>query len=239
MNQGPFTSVSWEQATPLSVPDDAFGTCLRVWACGSLELPAGASHYGFIDQGPARITCESGSYELQPGMYFALPGPGRLDGPGRGIVIARPGHRCLFALGGPIEEQGRLRYVDGCTDTLLLSPARVGAPCLNLLHLPPGTHQTAHTHPSVRVGMTVSGRGHCLTPDGIFELSPSQIFVIQADGEHCFQTDQEALRVIAYHPDSDTGPSDGDHPMINRTFVGGRSAATLPSIRTRKPMGDR
>ena len=27
--------------------------------------------------------------------------------------------------------------------------------------------------------------------------------------------------VIAYHPDSDFGPTDDDHPMVNRTIVDG------------------
>jgi hypothetical protein len=40
------------------------------------------------------------------------------------------------------------------------------------------------------------------------------------------------LRVIAYHPDSDFGPTHEDHPMINRTMVGGVSASELPHLRT-------
>jgi quercetin dioxygenase-like cupin family protein len=60
-------------------------------------------------------------------------------------------------------------------------------------------------------------------------LEPGQIFIIPPHTEHSFFTEDEALRVIAYHPDTDTGPSDGDHPMINRTMVGGVSAARLQS----------
>lgn len=62
-------------------------------------------------------------------------------------------------VGGPIEDRGRLRYIDGCTDTLLIPPWRRGEACLNLLHLPPGIEQTMHTHPSDRAGMTVRGAG--------------------------------------------------------------------------------
>ena len=29
---------------------------------------------------------------------------------------------------------------------------------------------------------------------------------------------QQSLDVLAFHPDSDTGPTDEDHPMLNRTF---------------------
>jgi len=34
--------------------------------------------------------------------------------------------------------------------------------------------------------------------------------------------DEEALDVVVYHPDSDTGPSRDDHPMLNRTWIAGQ-----------------
>jgi len=40
------------------------------------------------------------------------------------------------------------------------------------------------------------------------------------------------MRVIAYHPDSNFGATDIDHPMINRTMVNGVSASELDAIRT-------
>ncbi len=36
---------------------------------------------------------------------------------------------------------------------------------------------------------------------------------------HSFFTRDEALDVVAWHPDSDFGPRDDDHPMINRTVI--------------------
>ena len=54
-----------------------------------------------------------------------------------------------------------------------------------------------------------------------------------AGEEHCFHTDGEPMDIVAWHPDSDTGPSDDDHPMVNRTLVEGRSAAGIEEIRTR------
>ena len=239
MSRGPFHSVAWDNEGLLQIPDDPFGTSLRIWTGADLELPSGGSHYGYVYEGSLLLDCASGRFELSPGMYFALPGPARLGGLGRAIVIERAVHRALFSLGGPIEEFGRLCYIDGCTDSLLLAPAVLGAPCLNLLHLPAGTVQTSHSHPSVRVGIVVSGSGSCVTPGGSTPLSPGQVFVIEAHGAHCFHTDEEALRVIAYHPDSDTGPQDHDHPMINRTYVGGRSASQLPGIRTTGGAGSR
>ncbi|MEZ5600003.1 MAG: hypothetical protein R3F36_02845 [Candidatus Competibacteraceae bacterium] len=36
---------------------------------------------------------------------------------------------------------------------------------------------------------------------------------------HSFFTEETALDVVAWHPDSDFGPRDDDHPMINRTVI--------------------
>jgi len=156
-------------------------------------------------------------------MYFAVPGPLTLT-EGRGLVVSRLGHRGFFQLGGPVEERGRLRYIDGCTDSLLVPPVLRGDPCLNLLHLPPSTRQTPHTHPSVRIGLVVRGAGSCVTPERTVALVPSRAFVIRADTPHCFHTGPSELLVLAYHPESDFGPTHEDHPMINRTIV--RESAT-------------
>ena len=233
MSDAPLIAIPWQQTTLCQAHDSDFGSLLSVWTGGRLALTGGLSHYAFILQGPAWLSCASGRFELQSGMYFALPGGGELEGSGRGIIMSRPEHTCLFSLGGPIEETGRLRYVDGCTDTLLLAPATVGAPCLNLLHLPPETPQTLHTHPTVRIGLIVSGHGRCEGPQGSLALRPGQIFIIPPGTHHCFHTEREALRVIAYHPDTDTGPTHTDHPMINRTYVDGVSAAAITTIQTR------
>lgn len=151
-------------------------------------------------------------------MYAAVPGSCEVSG-GSGIVVTRIAFSGFFHLGGPIEEAGRLRYIDGCTDSLLIPPVRWGDPCLNLLHIPANTNQSQHTHPSHRVGVIVSGYGHCITPDGNTPLIPGQVFVIPAESQHSFHTEKEALRVIAYHPESDFGPTDETHPMVNKTIL--------------------
>jgi quercetin dioxygenase-like cupin family protein len=169
--------------------------------------------------GSASVTALGSSFPLLEGMYFSLPDEGRIDGEGRGIIISSFHHRGLFSLGGPIEPKGRLRYIDGCTDTLLLAPTTMGDPCLNLLHIPPHTRQTSHTHPSLRLGIVVSGMGHCVTPSETILLGPGTLFYIPADARHSFHTGDEALRVIAYHPDSDFGPTHENHPMVNKTII--------------------
>ena len=199
-----------------------FPTVVAGWIDRPLSLEADGTHFAFVLEGPAELRCESGLFNLSDSMYFSVPGPMVIRG-GRGVVITCPAHRAFFHLGGPVEPHGRLRYIDGCSDSLLVPPVRRGDPCLNLLHLPPGTRQTPHVHPSLRVGLIVRGRGRCVTDEGGVALEPGLAFVIEAGGRHCFHTDGDELLVLAYHPDSDFGPTDEDHPMINRTLVqGGR-----------------
>ena len=125
-------------------------------------------------------------------------------------------------MGGPIEAMGRLRYIDGCSDTLLCAPPLLGDPCLNLLHFPKNIEQTEHTHPSTRAGIVADGSGCCATPDGEYPLRPGCLFYIPSDGLHRFFTHETTtLNVIAYHPDSDWGPTHENHPTLNRTWVHG------------------
>ena len=58
------------------------------------------------------------------------------------VTVKRPRAGFPFQVGGPIEAMGRLRYIDGCTDSLLIPPWRRGEACLNHLHIPPGVEQT-------------------------------------------------------------------------------------------------
>ena len=197
-------------------------TLVAGWQNSQLELTSGSSHFGFVSTGRVRLCCESGSFELNSGMYFVIPGVARIEGGGTGVVMSMAATRGLFQIGGPVEETGRLRYIDGCSDTLLIAPPMLGDPCLNLLHIPPGTHQTEHTHPSLRVGIVVDGAGVCRTPDGETPLTPGLVFAIRTDGRHSFHTEDTALRIVAWHPDSDFGPTHAQHPMLNRTLVNGQ-----------------
>lgn len=203
---------------------DPFASQFFGWSSTqALDLPGGDTHLGFVYQGDIQIDCSSGCFSLMSGMYFSIPGEATitpLTEDAQGIVMTRNDYTGFFQIGGPIEETGRLRYIDGCTDSLLISPVLVGDPCLNLLHIPANTQQTAHTHPSLRLGMIVSGSGTCVTPVENFPLSPGTVFYIPADDQHSFHTgENEDLRVIAYHPDSDFGPAHEDHPMINKTII--------------------
>lgn len=192
--------------------------------------------FGFVLDGQnATLRHHGRPHGLPSGSYFVInAGAGELTNPGgRMLLIHQPGANFPFMLGGPIEPVGRLKYIDGCTDSLLIPPWRMGEACLNMLHIPPGTEQTMHTHPSDRIGVVVRGRGQCVTPDGTTELLPGTLWRIPADGLHRFRTDGHALQIVAWHPDSDFGPTDDAHPMLNRTLVDGVKAVEMPEIRTR------
>jgi quercetin dioxygenase-like cupin family protein len=227
-----FSAFRLEHGMLCDMAHDRFPTTLSAWCDERLLMAEGSTHFGYVYEGHCVLSAPCGDFTLRPGMVFSLPGRGTLCGRGRGIVVARHGYRGFFQISGPTEEQGRLKYIDGCTDSLLIAPVMLGDPCLNLLYFPPGIHQTQHTHPSMRVGIVASGVGACITPAGVIALVPGQAFVIHAEGLHSFSTGEQAMRVIAYHPDSDFGPTHEDHPMINRTIVDGRSASSIEEIRT-------
>jgi quercetin dioxygenase-like cupin family protein len=214
----------------------AFPTRVYAWdeARGELALRAAdSSFFGYVLSGAVTLHRPAGLCSLGPGQYFALQDGVTLSG-GKGLIVERGDYSALNMVGGPVERSGRLRYIDGCTDTLLVPPVKRGDACLNALYFPTGIDQTAHTHPSIRVGIVASGRGKCRTLSGVVPLLPGQAFVIEPDSIHAFQTDATSgMVIIAYHPDSDFGPEDDDHPMINRTIVDGVSANRIEEIRTR------
>lgn len=212
--------------------DEALPSRLSAWRDGVLELSDEGTHFGYVHEGAATLEAAGGTFTLRRGMYFAAPSACRVGGSGRGVVVTRLGYDGMFSLGGPIERRGRLRYIDGCTDSLLIPPQMSGDPCLNALYFPAGVSQTEHTHPSARVGLVVSGTGLCLTPEATFPLTPGLTFIIRAEGRHSFKTAEEEMVVVAYHPDSDYGPTHEAHPMINRTLVRGVPASLIESIRT-------
>ncbi|HEX4965992.1 MAG TPA: AraC family ligand binding domain-containing protein [Thermoanaerobaculia bacterium] len=193
-----------------------------------VAIPAVGACYGYVESGEVTVRASDGGHHgmtLGPEMFFSTANGARVRFavPGRIVVIQAVGYRGFNLGGGPIEERGRLRYIDTCSDTVLVASPLLGDPCLNHLHFPTGVDQTEHTHPSTRAGMIARGGGWCMTPSGRYALSPGRIFHIPRDGRHRFATEGGAsMDVIAYHPDSDFGPTHEEHPMVNRTWVDGR-----------------
>jgi hypothetical protein len=191
------------------------------------EVPDVGATFGYVAGGAVTVWDGANRDDgvlLRAGRWFALPSGCRLHLHSSSRVVAsqRLGFRGVRAFGGPIEPAGRLRYIDGCSDTVLSMPPVLGDPCLNHLHFPTGIEQTEHTHPSTRAGVVARGLGWCETPEGVSVLRPGLAFYIPTDGRHRFVTSWSEMDVIAYHPDSDWGPTDDEHPMVNRTWVGGR-----------------
>lgn len=160
-------------------------------------------------------------YELAPGMYASVPNFVAYNShdPCRVLAVDAKRFVSIFSLGGPIEPQGRLRYIDGCTDTGLIAPFKLGDPCLNFLFFPPDTLQTAHTHPSHRIGAIVDGQGWCLTENGETRMEVGDVFIIPANALHWFKTYDSAMRIIVFHPDSEFGPTDELHQMREATLI--------------------
>ena len=210
----------------------------------TVSLAQPQTHFGFVLRGEVGVGIDQRAYPLCSGMHFVVPAGAdnagkvdlRIDG--SVIVVSQSNYQGLFRIGGPIEKKGRLQYIDGCSDTLLIPPVVKGDPCLNLLKIPPDTNQTFHVHPSFRFGVIVSGNGFCDWPGGTHVLHPGSVFYIPSDGEHRFRTRSDALSVIAFHPESDFGPEDDNHPMVNKTIVNGVSASQL-SYQERKIVADK
>jgi Cupin domain len=137
--------------------------------------------------------------------------------------VTRLGFQGQEITGNKIEETGRLSYIDNCSSSILVYPPRLGDPSLHLLYFPPNTIQTFHTHPSIRVGLVLSGTGFAdckgQGKESRHTLSPGSAFCLNQQEEHRFRTDTQAMRIIAYHPDGDWGPTDENHPMLNRTHI--------------------
>lgn len=214
--------------------DVNFPSCLLVSAgIESIQIEAGDTAYGYVQEGDVTLCSFGLTQTVRAGMYFSIPGPADLSA-FIGLLSIRKGYIGLPTFGGPVERLGRLRYIDGCSDSLLIGPPVKGDPCLNYLYVPPYLNQTAHTHPSVRLGIVIEGHGYCLTPDGKHDLIAGEIFVLPPEEVHSFHTDDKPLRIVVYHPDSDFGPSHEQHPMINRTYVDGVSLSGDNQYRTRE-----
>jgi quercetin dioxygenase-like cupin family protein len=173
----------------------------------------------------------SGKAELEPDIiaktnqYFSIwsLNSKKIKISGEVVFFTRIGFKGQNTLGGPIEKSGRLCYIDGCSDSLLVYPPRLGDPSLNVLYFPAGTNQTFHIHPSIRLGVVLEGEGYSNLKINDKEkeipLKKGDLFCIEERETHRFRTTNSSMVVIPYHPDGDWGPTDHNHSMLNRTYL--------------------
>lgn len=232
-----------------TLADDGQGTKIKRFFCDSniatkalIKNEGGCFAYVRGDStAHVLVISENQAFIVSAGFWFSTPGGFILEsgfGDADVVIFQKSDYRGTLSQ-GMVEDDGRLNYIDGCKDSILYAPIKKGLPCFNALYMPSNIHQTMHTHPSTRAGLIIkSGKGiFCETPTGVYHLKEGDVFFLPADVEHKFRTDQadddSELMLVAYHPDSDFGPEDENHPMINRTIVEGVSASHIDTIRTR------
>jgi len=199
--------------------------------------------YGFVPCGSIKIAVllngDYKSFWIDAGYWFSTPSGfyiENMQNNTRLAIFQKQNYIGQFAI-GLIEEEGRLKYIDGCKDTLVSAPIKKGFPCLNALYMPENVNQTMHTHPSTRAGIIIVGGAKCETPEKVTNLETGDIFFLPKNGWHKFRSDEMekgiVLKLVAFHPDSDFGPTDEEHPMLNRTLINEVSAKHMEEIRTK------
>jgi quercetin dioxygenase-like cupin family protein len=182
--------------------------------------PPWSTCYGIVAS--KRSTLPNGK-QAQPGEYFCVTNrsnePQRINVLGSTAIFTRLGFLGQDLVGGPIESTGRLTYIDGCSDTLLVYPPRAGDPSLSLLHFPAGIDQSFHSHPSIRFGLVIAGSGLSSLPTAENTLDAGTVFCLEEHEIHRFRTLNTSMTIVTYHPDGDWGPTDHNHTMLNRTYV--------------------
>ena len=110
---------------------------LKIASCsGGMKLADGASHFIIAFGAALEVNTGEEREHLRPECFGVFSGPAVLEGDGRALVVSMDNYACPRLKGGPVEQEGRLRYVDGCSATILLSPPVKGEPCFNFMHLP-------------------------------------------------------------------------------------------------------
>lgn len=217
--------ISNEDTVVLDRTDSMYPCEVHKITNGEFVVPKYSTVYGYCISGYAQIT---DSKRLLPGEFCSINskynnGQVKISVHGVSAFIVKHGYHGQNVFGGPIEPQGRLCYIDHCSDSLLVYPPRCGDPSLSSLHFPPGIVQTFHTHPSFRLGIVAHGRGYaeCKTPEGNVQrpLIPGTVFCMEEQEIHRFVTEDSGLIVISFHPDGDWGPTDHDHTLLNRTYM--------------------
>lgn len=181
-----------------------------------------ASSHTWLTYGKRRLELEAGEYISIPICNNVL----RIETKDVFFGVFRLGFMGQFIV-GKVEDNGRLCYIDGCSDSMLVYPPRKGDPSLNALYFPPGIEQSWHTHPSIRMGFVAEGEGTAWfgqrestsKVSDTYPLKKGNAFLLPEQELHRFSTKDKSMKIIAFHPDGDWGPTDENHAMINRTYI--------------------
>jgi quercetin dioxygenase-like cupin family protein len=191
-----------------------------------LVLPDYAKHcsiYGY-SFGNNTLVIDDKEIHIEQSQYFGLSVKEKatIKASAKLFLVIRLGYMVPNTIGW-VEKHGRLSYIDGCSDSLLVYPARLGDSSLNLLYFPPGISQSFHRHPSIRLGCVIQGNGYSshgeINDTKEESLITGASFCLHEQERHRFRTDDSSMTVIAFHPDGDWGPTDHNHTMLNRTYL--------------------
>lgn len=178
--------------------------------------------FGF-STGKSTIKIENLCLEIFPNQFFSIPIKNKdveLNVSfGVTFVVFRLGFLGHDIIGNlDTTKSGKLSYIDGCSDSLLVYPPRFGDASMNYLYFPSNITQSYHTHPSIRIGYVIDGFGFSDT-DQTIPLEKNVFFCLEEHELHRFKTDNSFMKIVVYHPDGEWGPTDENHTMLNRTYI--------------------
>ena len=92
------------------------------------------SVYGYCF-GNTTVVLDRKIINLEEGQYFSffVKESINISTESKVFLVIRLGYKAVNQSGW-VEEKGRLSYIDGCSDSLLIFPNRLGDPSLNLLY---------------------------------------------------------------------------------------------------------
>ena len=183
--------------------------------------------YGYVVEGNAEVFSNRQKMPraINSGGFFALNGFVDIAGHDASVVMIKREGDTVHDSVGKAEDAKWMKYIDDCDDAKLVEPGKKGSPCTNLLIVHPNTKQTAHVHPSDRVGVILNGSATCSTfgplelesPFGEWREHPMRkgdLFLLPAGKLHKFTTGKDPLTVFTFHPDS----YDDENPMLGGTI---------------------
>ena len=119
-------------------------------------------------------------------------------------MLAIDAGTALPPAGGYVEDAARGLRIDGGSASRPVLPARRGDPCVEHLHIVPGTAGIWRRRAGERIGLVVRGRGRAHHEAGPpLALYPGRALRIPPGELHRFETAGEALDIVVFQPAGD------------------------------------